>query len=162
MLFSLLATCKQSLPRNWDDRGVVRPPSSPAAVAVTGVGVAAAGAVAGAAAVGPEAPVAGQAVVAAGPCHAGLAGAVPSAGVTEGAGAHGEHGRSHGVAGASCTGGTPWGTEHLWVHNLCITEVHEMPAKPPLCWGAPPGFLGFFIPHPYKFEQSLPSESVEF
>lgn len=88
-------------------RGWPRPPNSPAAVAVTGVGVAGAGAVAGAAAVGTEAPVAREAVVTAGPCHAGLAGAVPGAGVTEGAEAQGEHGRSHGVAGASCRGGTP-------------------------------------------------------
>lgn len=143
---------------SWDHR--VRPPSSP--VAVTGVGVAAAGAVAGPAAVGPEAPVAGQAVVTAGPCHAGLAGTVPGAGVTEGAGAQGQHGRSHGVAGASCRGGTPWATEHLWVHNLCITEVQEMPAKPPLRRGTPLGLLSFFIPHPYKSEQSLPLEPVEF
>lgn len=82
-------------------------PHSPAAVAVPGEGVAAAGAVAGAAAVGTEAPVARQAVVTAGPCHAGLAGTVTGAGVTEGAGAQGEHGRTHGVAGASCRGGTP-------------------------------------------------------
>lgn len=78
-------------------------------MAVAGVGVAAAGAVAGPAAVGTEAPVAGQAVVTAGPCHAGLAGTVAGAGVTEGAGTQGEHGRSHGVAGASCKGGTPRG-----------------------------------------------------
>lgn len=30
------------------------------------------------------------------------------------------------------------------------------------CLGTPLGFLGFYIPHPYKSEQSLPSESVEF
>lgn len=83
------------------------PPNSPAAVAVPGVGVAAAGAVAGPAAVGIEAPVAGQAMVTAGPCHAGLAGTVTGAGVTEGAGTQGQHGRAHGVAGASCRGGTP-------------------------------------------------------
>lgn len=82
-------------------------PNSPAAVAVPGEGVAAAGAVAGAAAVGTEAPVARQAVVTAGPCHAGLAGTVTGAGVTEGVGAQGEHSRTHRVAGASCRGGTP-------------------------------------------------------
>lgn len=80
-------------------------------MAVTGVGVAAAGTVAGAAAVGTKAPVAREAVVTAGPCHAGLAGAVASAGVTESAGAQGEYGRSHGVAGARFAG--VWGREGL-------------------------------------------------
>lgn len=71
-------------------RGWPGPPNSPAAAAVAGVGIAAAGAVARAAAVGTEAPVARKAVVAVGPCHTGLAGAVTGAGVAEGAGAHGE------------------------------------------------------------------------
>lgn len=53
-------------------------------------------------------------------------------------------------------------TEHLWVHNPCTTKVQEMPAKSPLCLGTPLGFLGFFIPYPYKSELSLPLESVEF
>lgn len=77
-------------------------PISPAAAAVTRVWVAAAGAVAGAAAVGTKAPVAGEAAVAAGPCHTRLAGAVTGAGVAEGAGAQGKSGRSQGVAGARC------------------------------------------------------------
>lgn len=94
-------------PRSQRFGEVWQPPSSPAAVAVPGEGVAAAGTVAGAAAVGTKAPVAGEAVVTAGPCHPGLAGTVAGAGVTEGAGAQGEHSRSHGVAGASCRGGTP-------------------------------------------------------
>lgn len=77
-------------------------PHSPAAAAVAGARVAAAGAVTGLAAVGAEAPVPGQAAVTAGPCHTGLAGAVTSAGVAEGAGTQGQRGRSQRVAGAGC------------------------------------------------------------
>lgn len=71
-------------------------------MAIASERVAAPGTVAGLAAASTEAPVSGQAAVTAWPCHTRLAGAVTGAGVTEGAGAQGERGRSQRVAGAGC------------------------------------------------------------